>query len=451
MSVTRVSDGEIMTQHAGRFARARAATAVGLTLALSLTLSGCISGGSAGEAPAQTGEAYAGEIEWWTINLQKNYADYINGMIETYEAEHPDVTITWVDVPGQDITTKLLASIASGDVPDAVNYTSTTTGLFDDSMADLHDYFTAEELAAYAPGLVAPLETSDGRQIAIPWYNGGTTLAFYNTALLSAAGFDPTRPPTTYEDALELAQAHRDATGNYATNFMAYSTVVQAYGIPLLSDDGTRAAFNTDETTALLETFKTYLDSGAIAPGSLSADQRNLPQSLVNEQVAFNPVATSSRLLNIKKNAPAVYENMVVAPPVTGPSGRYYMPGQQIFGIPTGSDNQAAAAEWLKFVTSAENQLAFCKLVAIYPSTLETLEDPFFTDIDDDSPAGQARGVLRDTFAKSVDGSLGSGNDEQLRQLFDEQVRAFMAGDKSAREALGAAEASWNEELAKGQ
>jgi putative chitobiose transport system substrate-binding protein len=445
-----LSDGDIMTQHAGRFARARAAAAVGLTLALSLTLSGCISGGQPSEAPAQSGDAYAGEIEWWTINLQKNYGDYINGMIEEYETEHPDVTITWVDVPGQDVTTKLLASIASGDVPDAVNFTSAVTGLFDDSMADLHDYFSPEELAAYAPGLVTPLESEDDRQIAIPWYNGGTTLGFYNTELLAAAGFDPAAPPKSYEDALALAAAYHEATGNHATNFMAYSNVVQAYDIPLLSDDGESAAFNTDQTLALLEAFKTHFDSGAIAPGSLSAEQRNLPQSLDNQQIAFDPVATSSRLLNIQKNTPAVYEKIAVAPPVSGPSGAYYMPNQQIFGIPMGSDNQVAAAEWLKFVTSPENQLAFCKLVAIYPSTLATLEDPFFTEIADDSPAGQARKVLRDTFAKSVDGSLGSGNDEQLRQLFDEQVRAYMAGAKSAQEALDAAEVAWNDELSKG-
>lgn len=439
-----------MAEHARPSGRARA-TAAGLMLALSMALSGCISGGQGGEAPAQSGDAHSGEVEWWTINMQKNYGAYVNGMIEAYETQHPDVSITWVDVPGQDITTKLLASIASGNVPDAVNVTSAVTGLFDDSMTDLHEYFSAEELGAYAPGLVTPLEDAQGRQIAIPWYNGGTSLAFYNTELLAAAGFDPAIPPKTYEDALELAGAYHDATGDHATNFMAYSTIVQANDIPLLSEDGRSAGFNTAETVALLESFKNYFDSGAIAPGSLSSDQRNLPQSLENRQIAFNPASTSSTLLNIEKNAPAVYEDIVVAPPVTGPSGAYYLPGQQIFGIPARSDNQAAAAEWLKFVTSTANQLALCKLVAIYPSTPATLQDPFFTDIDDDSPAGQARRVLRDTFPNSVDASLGSGNDEQLRLLFDEQVRAYMADEKSVQDALAAAETSWNDALAEGQ
>jgi putative chitobiose transport system substrate-binding protein len=125
------------------------------------------------------------------------------------------------------------------------------------------------------------------------------------------------------------------------------------------------------------------------------------------------------------------------------------MAGQQVFGIPSGSKHQAAAAEWLKFVTSPANQLKFCKLVAIYPSTPQTLKDPYFTDISGKTPADQARKVLVDTFPSIVDASLGSGNDENLRMVFDEQVRAYMSGDKSATEALAEAERQWNAELAK--
>lgn len=83
-----------------------------------LGLTGCISGGQQNrQEQGSVGDKYSGEIEWWTINLQKNYAPYINSMIEQYQSEHPDVKIKWVDVPGQDITSKLLAAIASGRCP----------------------------------------------------------------------------------------------------------------------------------------------------------------------------------------------------------------------------------------------------------------------------------------------------------------------------------------------
>ncbi|MDX2970408.1 ABC transporter substrate-binding protein [Kribbella solani] len=420
-----------------------------LVATLVFALAGCVSGSPAGgDEPKQSGDAYSGDVEWWTINLQKNYGSDIQKWIDAYQQEHPKVRIKWVDVPGQDITTKLLAAIASGKVPDVVNFTSATSGLFGGSMADLNSLFSKEDVAAYLPNLAEPMVV-DGKRIAIPWYNGGTSLAFYNKDLLAKAGFDPAKPPKTYDEALALATKYHDATGKSATNFMAYSSVVQANGIPLLSDDKKKAAFNTPDTLAMLEKFKTLFSSGVIAPGSLGENQRDLPQSLENKLIAFNPVAVSSSLLNVQKNSPAVYSSIVVGPPVTGAGGKYYMPGQQVMGIPAKSDNQAAAAAWLKYVAAPEQQLALCKLVPIYPSSVKALEDPFFTEISGSTPADQARKILVDTFKQSVDASLGSGNDEQLRQLFDDQVRAFMSGTKPAKQTLDDAEKAWNDTLAK--
>ncbi|WP_279581521.1 hypothetical protein [Fodinicola feengrottensis] len=57
--------------------------------------------------------------------------------------------------------------------------------------------------------------------------------------------------------------------------------------------------------------------------------------------------------------------------------------------------------------------------------------------------------MLVQTFPKIVDASLGSSNDENLRDLFDEQVRAYMTGSKTATQALTDAAAQWNSALAK--
>ncbi len=416
-----------------------------------LGAAGCLSGNPASEPQAPAGDKFSGEVEWWTINLQKNYATYLNGMIDSYQGQHGDVKINWVDVPGQDITTKLLASIASGKVPDAVNFTSATTGLFGGQMRDLGEFFSAEELAVYAPGLTSTLKNADGAQIAVPWYNGGTSLAFYNTELLEPTDFDPENPPKTFKDALALAEAYHKATGKSAMNLIPTSAVVQQNDLPLLSEDKKTAAFNTDETREFIAQFKPLFDSGAIAPGAISSDVRNLPQNLENRLIAISPITVSSNLLNIQKNAPQVYDKIAVTAPVTGPSGKFMMPGQQIFGIPKAAKNPAAGAEWLKFVTSAANQVAFCKLVAIYPSAPEALKDPFFTDktADAKTPADVAIATLIETFPNSTDASLGSGNDEQLRLIFDNEIVAFLTGKKPADQALADAEKSWNTELAK--
>ncbi|SDS31702.1 ABC transporter substrate-binding protein [Microlunatus soli] len=434
-----------MTQSLSR----RHLLALGAGASAPFVLSGCLSGNPTAAKTTQTGDKFSGEVEWWTINLQKNYADYINSMIAGYTKQHPKVKINWVDVPGQDITTKLLAAIASGKVPDAVNYTSTTLGLFASSMTDLSQLFSADELGRYAAGLADPLKAADGRRVAIPWYNGGTSLGFYNTDLLKKVSFDEADPPTTIDQAVTLAERYHTATKKSAMNLIPSVTLLQSYGIEMLSADKRTAAFNTAEAAAILEKFKPLYGSGAIAPGAISTDIRNLPQTLDNKRVAFSPMEISTNLLNIQKNAPDVYRAIAVAPPVTGTADRFILPGQQVFGIPKASGNQAAAAEWLKFVTSPENQLAFCKLVAIYPSTSATLQDPFFTEISGTDPASEARKTLVQTFPHAVDGSLGSGNDEQLGLLFAAEVQAYLPGKKTAQQALAAAEKSWNTELSK--
>lgn len=425
----------------------------GTAAAATLTTTACISGeedadsGGGGEA----GEEFAGTVEWWTINLQANYADYIQGLIDAYTSEHPDVTINWVDVPGQDINTKLLAALASGEVPDAVNYTSDTVGRYSNAMSDLNEFFDEGDLGAYQSSLVQPLTTPDGKLAGVPWYNGGAELGMYRKSALEPAGFDPGSPPTTWDEALELAEMYRDETGEYGGNLMAYSDTVQSEGIALLNEARTAAAFNTPECAEILEKFKVSFDSGAIAPGVLGKDPRNYEQSLVNEQVAFNPSRVSSQLLNVENNAPDVYEDLAVAPAVTGPPGIQYLQSQQIFGIPQESTNKAAAAAWLKFVTNAENLLEFCKLVPIFPSTPASLEDPYFTDIDTSTPSGQGRAILVETFPELEDGGLQSHNDVVLREILDEEIRAFMSGSKSAEDALAAAEEQWNTELADNQ
>ena len=425
----------------------------GTAAAATLTTTACISGESPdpGSDDADLGDEYAGTVEWWTINLQANYADYIQGLIDEYTAEHPDVTINWVDVPGQDINTKLLAALASGEVPDAVNYTSDTVGRFSNAMSDLNQLFSADDLASYQESLVQPLTTPDGKLAGIPWYNGGAELGMYRQSALEEVGFDPESPPTTWDEALELAERYREATGEYGGNLMAYSDTVQSEGIALLNEDRTAAAFNTPECLEVLEKFKVSFDSGAIAPGVLGKDPRNYAQSLVNEQIAFNPSRVSSQLLNVENNAPDVYADIAVAPAVTGPPGVQYLQSQQVFGIPQESTSKAAAAAWLKFVTNAENLLEFCKLVPIFPSTPASLEDPYFTDIDTSTPAGQGRKILVDTFPDLEDGGLQSHNDVVLREIFDEEVRAFMSGNKTAEDALNAAEEQWNTELADNQ
>lgn len=418
-----------------------------MLMALLMALSGCISGttnnaGSDQSEPTKIG----GEVEWWTINLKANYSEYIQGLIDHYEASHPGTKINWVDVPGADLATKLLAALSSGKPPDLVNISSADVGRFQNSLTDLHKYFTTEELAAYQPSLVKPLD-HNGTLTALPWYNGGSPVAIYRKSALAGTSFDANNPPKTFEGLLQLASEIKQKSGVAGMNLYQWSQVLPYYGVDMLNAQHTAAAFNTPKAADILNTWKAAYDSGAIAPGVISKDIRNLPENIENRRVGFVANVPATQLTNTKKNAPEVYGDLVVTPSARTQDGKLRLATQQTFAIPNGSNNKATAADWLKFVTNAENQLAFCKIVAIFPSTKATLQDPYFAAEGTDATS-VARKIIVDTLPDLEDGALGTGKDQTLSDMFDEQIRGFLQGNVDAKTALGNAEKQWNSELA---
>lgn len=416
-------------------------------LALSLLVSGCVAGTSSQGVAVADDQPFEGEVEFWTINLKKNYSDYITGLIGEYQKQHPKVTVKWVDVPGQESATKLLAAVASGDVPDAVNISSLDLGRFAPSLAPLDGHFTSADLADFQPNLVEPLRV-DGKLYAVPWYNGGAPVAMYRKSVVAKADFDEKAPPKSYDEALALADKVYGATEVNGMNAIPDHNALRYYGIKLLSDDKKTATFNTPEAVAILEKFKKSYDAHGIAPGAVSKDIRNLPQTLENGQIAFKATANAAELLNIQKNAPEVYQDLVVTEPVRMSTGGFLLLAQQAFAVPNASKHKKAAAEFIKFFTNGANQLAFCKIVPIYPSTVSSTKDPFFAGSAGEDPMAVARSVIVKGLPELEYTPIGTAKDAELGELLSEEVRAFLTGTKSAKEALDTAEKRWNDALA---
>jgi ABC-type glycerol-3-phosphate transport system substrate-binding protein len=417
---------------------------MGLTagLATAMLTAGCIAGADDGSTDQQSGKV---TVEFWTINLKKNFGDYVQGMIDSFEKKHSDITIDWVDVPGEDIESKLLGAIASGkDVPDAVNIEDYRVDQFSESLADLTPYFDKASLEPYLGGLVDGLRRGEALK-AVPWYYGGAPVAAYDTAALTGAGI--TKPPVTWDEAFADGKKIAAKTGNCAFNALPTVGVLTSYDVPLLSADRTKAAVNNPQAVAVLEKFRAAYSDGTICPGAVGEQERALPQSLENGLAGAAVSDLPFTLLNVQKNAPQVYGRLKVDKAVTGPNGKFVIPGIQTFAVPAKSDVQKQAAEFVKWVTSPENQLALCKLVTVFPSTKKTLEDPFFTDIEPATPADAARKVVVSELPNVV--SQNPPVDSELDQAYLKHIREYLSGDTSAGEALGAVADEWNELLAK--
>ena len=402
--------------------------------------------GGAGSATSVVEEPLSGKVSFWTINLKAGFEDYINGMIKAFEGEHPGVRIDWVDVPGDQIDAKFLAAVASSDVPDAVNMWNDSISGVAGKLTDFSTVLSAAQLADYQPGLLEPFKI-DGKQVAVPWYHGGAPIMIYRKSMLAkVTGFDAGKPPATYDTMLEVAQQVYDATGVYGTSMIPTDQIMSYYGVPMISEDKTKAAFATPEGAAVFEAFKKcYTDKG-LAPGSVS-NEGVPPQYIDNGKVAF-VVNYPSWLANIKKNSPQIYSDIDIAPAPMTKDGKYLLAEIQTLVVPSASKNPKAGAAFIKFITDAENQLAFCKLVPIFPSSIEAGKDPFFTAATDQSLDTKAKLLIGKSLPQLQYIQFGTTHDSELGKVFQQGARDYLSGSSSATAALSGIADKWNTILA---
>lgn len=420
------------------------------SLAGGALLAGC----SSSEAETEVQGSSAGEettIEFWTMQLQPTFTDYIQGVIDDFESENPNINIEWLDVPAADLDKKILAAVSSDTAPDVVNlnptFASKLAGL--DALVNMDEALTEEQQELYVKGAWEANQLN-GETFAIPWYLS-TEVTLNNKAIFEEAGLDPNSPPATYEEAREYSEIIKEKTGKYGYYpSLDLSLVLQhmvKMGAELTNEDRTEAAFNTPEGLSTFEYFTDLYQDKLIPSDALTGDQRNTIDMYQGGQAAF--FAGSQFISQIKENAPDVYENTLPSPAITGESGKKSVSVQNVV-VPAQTENEEAAVKFALFLTNAENQLAFTKLTPILPSAVKALEDPYFTEAGEDAEPSD---LVRITSAQQLDEAEllvpPMENYDELREAMFDALSASMLGDLSPQEALDQAEAEWNEILSK--
>ena len=131
-------------------------------------------------------------VEFWTIALGDAFADYILGMISTYEQAHPGVNIKWVDVSGGEVAEKFLAALVGDTAPDLVNIYDLPRFLQYDILVNMDEAVSPEDKAKRLENFWNGIGYFQGANYVIPWYVG-VTMMWYNKDLFAQAGLDPDR------------------------------------------------------------------------------------------------------------------------------------------------------------------------------------------------------------------------------------------------------------------
>lgn len=421
-------------------------TALLLAVSLMLSMLAACSGSKTNEK-GQEAESGPVAINFWTISLSPTFDDYIKGRIKKFEDANPGITVNWTDLPYGSMENKLLASIAGNQSPDVVNLnTGMALKLADkNALVDLKKEATEEQLSIYFESLLHSAKIGESIY-AFPWYYGLGVLSL-NKEIYEAAGLDPNRPPSTWEEMKEHAIVIKEKTGKYGF-VPIYNPPIDMFlrGVPIINEDKTKIVVNTPEALEWAKWNKDLYDQGIVPKESITADAGYATDKYQGGQIAS--FVTGSQFLNrIKTNAKDVYDKTVVAPiPTVSADGKVHG-GLMNVVVPTMSKHHQEAILFAHFITNDESQLEFAKIVNILPSTKEAAKDPFFTEGDSNEPEDVARRITATQTDKAIDFTLGVNKESEILEFLWKYWKEMLLGKLTPEEMLQKAETDMQAKL----
>lgn len=392
-----------------------------------------------------------GEITFQTLGLKGSFEEFFTDQIARFEAEHPGVTVTWIDDPGgEDYQTRLATDIRVCKLADVINAdiqgvaALANTGLtmdMADRLPDVKDIYTEDVWnSAQSP--------STGEISALPWYTGVWTL-MYNKDLMAKAGI--AKMPTTYDEYFDILDTVAEtANGEYYADWgnpLYWLPSAFAFqGVDVMNDDHSEFTFASDETAIewLTKTAEAY-QTGAFPADSISGSP--------NPSEAYNAgtlLMGRAALRAVQSNAPALYENSGVAAYMFDELGGPVVNGQFIT-VPKTSKNAATALEFAKFITSVPEQEAWCSENGVQPiPAMATLPDDAdcWENAEYDPLFKEYMRIQRDEIQKAKADPVIWYWTGGVSAVVVPEIQLAMQGEKSPEDALEAAQTAANKVLA---
>lgn len=394
----------------------------------------------------------ADHIEFWTFSLKPKFIPYFETLVKRYEADNPGVTIEWVDFPWDGIQTKLITRIVAGNPPALVNLNVPWADEYArDGLIVPVDALMGAAGATHTRAALDDL-TFNGRLYGFPLYSNVAVIA-YNTRLFKQAGL--TRGPVDLDEELAFADRMYARTGvpGFAPLLGKIDGLFLQQGLPVIQNG--RAAFTSPRHVALIKKLAASYRHGGLFKDKLFSED-NFP-AVVDAYKGGRLgmlLAPPSALPRIAADAKDIYAITDVAPAPLGPTGIADGGWMVHFAVPRGVDPALlpAVGRFARYLTSAENQLAFAKLANVFPTTTAAANDPYFQGPPGAklTPAQKAMAAGANSMRHSHTLYVAGVEDyDELRRVLVNAVEAGVTGKKDVQQALDEAAAVWNKKLGK--
>lgn len=320
-------------------------------LTLAGSLAACDSGGGA-NAEGNTGET----IELWTRDSQQ---EFINKLADRYNASH-EAKVKVTVVPAGNYVQKLGTAAASGSGPDVASLDLVFAPYFA-SIGALKDISDVAESLEYKDNL-SPAHMSQGtwedKVYALP-FSAEASAMYYNKDLFAKAGISDL--PSNYA---ELREAAKKITalgeGTYGFTFAGscggcnvfeFTPHIWASGGDVLSDDGSKATFDSPEVGAALQFYRDLVQDGSVPAAAKTDDGSQMLPLFTSGKVGMLPLGAFA-IPSLKESG--ISYGMFPLPGESGGTGTFT--GGDVISVMNGARNVTGAEDFVAWATGDEAQ-----------------------------------------------------------------------------------------------
>lgn len=353
-----------------------------------LALLGCGQSASSVSAPAEsTQEATSAEpvaaeskepveiefIQWWG---SEGGGDFLNDLVGKFHEENPYITVKLTTLPFGDVKNQVVASQATGLVPDVIGMNPPWTREFFDLgiLEPLDAYIAADSSFDLDSHFQASFSKIEGHSYLAP-IDATAFFLFYNKDMFNEAGVEP---PTTWQELVDCAVAITNKDINrYGITFTMSETEAANGSIlnfyPLLYAlngrtfiDGKYVA-NSDEMLKAFTLLSDLYNSGSILPGTTTRSEAQT----VEEFAAGNAgmmISHNGHILTVANRNPELNYGIIPIPSYDGtgtPDLRHH--GWDV-GISATSEHKEEAWKFISFMLREDNLTEMCNQMLKVPA-----------------------------------------------------------------------------------
>lgn len=323
------------------------------------------------------------EITLWTFWLSPTFDDYIKSTIARFNEAYPDVKVNWEDHQAT-FQDDLRNSFQAGNAPDVINLSISEGWVSDYAtqglLMPLDDAVPQSVIDQYFPNLWDQ-QVIDGKHYQFPWYQG-IIVDLVNKQILTDAGLTVDDFPKTIDGLPAFCKTIKEKTGTLCDIRLTVNDLLAQMtyegGVKVISDDGSKFTFDSPEAVAWLQMYVDMVKAGTVDRTALVTDQDRVGLDLFTSGKAAFYNTGPNLIREVRANNPGLYGYLDVVPAPVGKSG---VVGKGLMALSVKADTKypKASLALATFFSNPKSMLEFSKVVAIYPSTPASYDDPFFS------------------------------------------------------------------------